>query len=119
MDNQETTFVSPKTAMVSAAAALVRTNNDLVSLSGNRIVLLTAAGTITGTCVIPSGNGSYASLLASEIVDGAARLSSEPVASITLYDAELVHEGGFIQKFQFLCVFTQDVIRITLAVDNN
>ncbi len=100
--------VSYKTAMTFATA-------NTISIDTKELVIITAAGTLTGTAVLSSNKDSDSAPITfmRKIETQANEASGSSGEAILLKNATLLTASGIKEHFSHLYVFTSDIIALT------
>lgn len=118
MSDNSSKNISYKLSMALSAASLVKLKTDKIDLTSNRLVLVTAAGTICGNFVSDNDSDYQEDpeyLFMKQISSQAAQFSSQPPNSILLSNVEIVSSNGSKSAFNYLHVFTDDIIGISFG----
>lgn len=108
-----------KEALTLAAAATTSLENDQIDLTQNSLIIVTPAGVITGTYVSKTIEDSLNDDAAYAVFKGieveARKLCKGPLGSILLKDASLTTSQGLQHSFNFLHVFLEDIIALSIG----
>lgn len=109
-----------KNAFALSAASLTTFKNTSIDVSQNDLIILTAAGTISGTFIPISSKendieNDIEYKLIKAIHSNALEVCKDPDKVILLKDVTLLTATGFNQFFKYLHVFTDDIIAITIG----
>ncbi|GEM_PF-3558882 len=113
-----------KTAMALSVSHLSRNKDEVLDFTNTSVVVITAAGTIYGTACIDLEKESETSIplsLMSALHKTAKKIVNPSVSTyvLTLKDATLITGNAPAQKFEYLFVYPEDIIAITLGQISN
>ena len=108
-----------KESLALATILTIGIKTDSIDCTENKLIAVTAAGTIYGTYVSESIEESLkndaAYLIFKSIGDIAAKKSDEPVSFFLLKDVTLVSDKGVSSCFKFLYLFADDIIALSFG----
>ena len=108
-----------KEALTIATAATISVKNNQINLTSNSLIIVTAAGTITGTYVsenIEDSLNDDATYTVFKTIDTNARkLCNSASHSILLKDATMITSSGTHNIFKYLYVFVEEIIAVSFG----
>lgn len=111
--------MSQKELLTLATISTISIKTDSLDCTDNKLIAVTAAGTICGTYVSEpikeSLKNDTAYLFFENIGNIAAEKCNEPSSFFLLKDATLVSDKGIQNNFKFLYLFVEDIIALSFG----
>lgn len=119
--NPQIEFSNIKNALSYNLSTVTRINNGDIDLSKNSLIVITAAGIISGTAVLDLPDDNITDSLLSIPFEHALKETKPGVSNycLILKDASIISGHGVKQVFKTLFVFPEDIIAITIGDVSN